>query len=91
MQTLPVPIAMRTAIGVILIIVAVGIVICALGRVTTDAVAWYKDHMTDPYSDLRKKAKEARKPRRTLEEIVGDRHIASSDDDNSKKMPPGIL
>ena len=93
MRTLPVPFAMRPVIGFVLIVVAVGIVLYGVGRVATDVIAWYKDQMTDPYSDLRRKSKETRKARRTLEEVVGNRHVArggKSDDDESKRSPPGI-
>ena len=81
LDTLSVPFAMRTSIGAILIVVAVGLVICGVVRVIADAIAWYKDDIMDPYRDLRKEAREARKPKKTLEDVVGRRRVAQ--DENS--------
>lgn len=86
MATLPALFAMRTAIGVILVVAAAGLVLGGIGRVISDAVGWYKDHMMDPYRDLRKKSKGTRRVRKTLEEIVNDtdatRRVRSNDEDN---------
>lgn len=86
--------AMRTSIGIILIVVAIGIVVAAVVRVLTDAVAWYKEQMMDPYRDLRKNSKEARKARRATEDaasndqaVPGDR---SDDDNDQARIPTGF-
>ena len=88
MRAMPALFAMRTSIGFILIVVAIGIVIAAVVRVLTDAVAWYKDQMTDPYRELRKKSREARKASRASDDAVpGD---PSEDDSKLARIPTGF-
>jgi hypothetical protein len=85
---------MRTSIGIILIVVVIGIVIAAVVRVLTDAVAWYKDQMMDPYRDLRKKSKDARKAKRATENAASNDHAVPSgrsDDNNDQaRIPAGF-
>ena len=69
---------MRPALAYILAVVVGGLILGAIGRVCIDAVGWYKDHMMDPYRDLRKTAQGTRKPRKTLEEIVNEKQAAKS-------------
>lgn len=69
---------MRPALAYILAVVIAGLILGGVGRVVFDAVGWYKDNMTDPYRDLRKTAREAKKPKKTLEEIVNENRGAES-------------
>lgn len=66
---------MRPALAYILAVVIVGLILGAVGRVLVDAVGWYKDHMMDPYRELRRTAQGTRKPRKTLEEIVNEKQV----------------
>ena len=61
MNTLPALFAMRTSIGAILIVMAIGLVLGGIWRVISDAIAWYRDEVRDPYRDLRKEVRERRK------------------------------
>ena len=79
MDKLHVLIAMRTSIGAILVVTAIGIVIGGVVRVIADIIGWYKEQVRDPYRDLRKEAREARKPRKTLEEVAAA-HRRSNDE-----------
>lgn len=72
MQTFAVLFAMKTSLAYILAAVIVGMILSAIGRVAMDAVGWYKDHVKDPYRELRQTARGARKPRKTLEELVSE-------------------
>ena len=79
MDKLHVLIAMRTSIGAILVVTAIGIVVGGVVRVVGDIIGWYKEEVRDPYRDLRKEAREARKPRKTLEEVASA-HRRSTDE-----------
>jgi len=70
MRTLPVLFAMRTVLGVILVVVVVGFVAWAIVRVVTDAITWFKDEIIDEYRDLRRKSKETPRSERTLADTV---------------------
>lgn len=70
---------MRPALAYILAVVIIGLVLGGVGRVVFDAVGWYRDNMTDPYRDLRKTAREVKKPRKTLEEIVNENRGVESE------------
>ena len=72
MQTLAVLFAMNTSLACILAAVVVGLILSAVGRVAIDAVGWYKDHVKDPYRELRQTARGKRKPRKSLEELVSE-------------------
>lgn len=70
MHTFALLFAMNTSLACILAAVVVGMILSAVARVAIDAVGWYKDHVKDPYRELRQTARGTRKPRKSLEELV---------------------
>lgn len=91
MRVAPVLFAMRPSIEAAAAAVVIGLILCSIGRVVNDAVTWYKDHVKDPYRDLRKKAQESRRTRKSLRETADESHAirnGNPDDVPSPKRPP---
>ena len=91
MQVAPVLFAMNPSIGIASTAVVIGLVLFSLGRVVNDAVAWYRDQIKDPYRDLRTKAQESRRTKKSPGQTDDESHVIRNrdpDETSSSRRPP---